>query len=346
MLPNNSLTIPESAYTAKYTLDEILFPKIEAHTEGRLKVSELHEIWYGEYGNPKGMPVVFLHGGPGAGCGPNDMRFFDPEFYRIILFDQRGTKRSTPFSEIKENNTQHLIADIEKLRLHLQIEKWLVFGGSWGSALAVLYGEAYPTACLGFVLRGIFLGTQEELENVYAMNDIFPDLHDELRQFIPLEEQNDLLTAYHKRLFDIDPAIAIPAAKSFTKYDLMASFLMHSAEKVEPLLQDEKFVLGLSRLFTHYAINHCFVEEAQIISDLPKIHHLPAIIVQGRYDIICRPKAAYKLHQDWAGSKLVLVQDAGHASIEPGVAKALVGSTEEFKRNFENENSRRASTTQ
>lgn len=192
----SAITIPESSYTLKYSLDEVLFPKIAPNFEGHLKVSDLHELWYAEYGNPEGMPVIFLHGGPGGGCGSYDARFFNPEFYRIILFDQRGAGRSMPLYELKDNNTQELIADIEKIRMHCGVDKWLVFGGSWGSLLSILYGQTHPDRCLGFVLRGIVMGSEAELANIYAMGDVFPESFDELEKFIPKNERHNLMEAY------------------------------------------------------------------------------------------------------------------------------------------------------
>lgn len=322
------LSITESVYELKAPLESILFPKISPTVEGYLKVSDTHNIWYAEYGNPSGIAVVVIHGGPGGGASENDMRFFDPQIYRIILFDQRGAKRSLPFGELRENNTQALVKDIEILRKHLGVDKWLVFGGSWGSALSMLYGQAYPSSCLGFVLRGIFLGSKEEYEQLWQMNDIFPDLCDELEKFLPEEERADLISSYYKRFINIDPAVHMPAARQFAKYDFTASFLMNSSIEREVVSNsDEKLILGVSRLFTHYCVNRFFITSEQIIDNIYKISHLPAIIVHGRYDVICRAKSAYKLYKSWSNSELVFVQDAGHASIEPGIAKALVEAT-------------------
>lgn len=326
-----SITIPESAYTLKYTADHVLFPEIKPYIEGCLKVSDLHELWYAEYGNPNGAPVIFLHGGPGGGCDPDDARFFNPAFYRIILFDQRGSGRSTPLYEMKENNTQNLIADIEKIRIHCGVDKWLVFGGSWGSALSMLYGQAHPDRCLGFVLRGIFLGSDEETANIYKMGDIFPESYDEFEQPIPENERGDLMNAYFKRFCDPDPEVCMTAAGAFAKYDIGASFLMDSKEKVERILAEEGVFLAMAKFFTNYALNKCFIAENQIMNDLHKISHLPAIIVHGRYDIVCKVKNAYKLHKNWDGSELFIIQDAGHASTEPGIAKILVYATEKMR---------------
>ena len=208
----------ESAYIAKYTLEDVLYPIIKPLNEGYLKVSDLHEIYFAEYGNPKGIPVVNIHGGPGAGSSANDMRFFDPKHYRIILFDQRGAKRSKPLASIKENTTADLISDLEKLRKALKIDKWLVFGGSWGSALALAYGQTHPKQCLGFVLRGIFLGNEEEYLQVwYGMQDIFPEAWEEFNNFLPANERKDLVTSYYKRITHSDAKIHMPAARAFIK---------------------------------------------------------------------------------------------------------------------------------
>ncbi len=241
----SSITIPESAYIPKYTLDEILFPKIEANFESHLKVSDIHEIWYAEYGNPHGIPVIFVHGGPGGGCWPDDARFFNPEHYRVILFDQRGANRSKPLYEMAENTTQNLIADMEKLRNHLGIEKWLLFGGSWGSTLSMLYGQAHPERCLGFMLRGIFTATDEEVNNIYAMGDIFPENYDEFESFIPEDERGDLLGAYFKKFCDPDPKVCMEAAKICMKYDFEASFLMNE-RVIRPSQPDSNEYLKVS----------------------------------------------------------------------------------------------------
>jgi proline iminopeptidase len=329
--PTN-ITIPESVYELKVSNEETLFPAIKPSHEGYLKVSDLHQIWYAEYGNPKGMPVVVVHGGPGAGSGDNDMRFFDPEHYRIILFDQRGAYRSKPFAEIKDNTPQTSIEDMEKLRKYLNIEKWLVFGGSWGSTLSLAYGEAYPDRVHGFILRGIFLGRDTERDNVwYGMQDTFPEVWEEYVQFLPEKERKDLMTSYYKRLINPDPKIHMPAARSFLKYDFTAAFLTHNSKRIDEILKDDKLILGCARMFAHYSVNNFFFKENQILDNLSKIKHLPAIIVHGRYDTICRAKSAYELHKNWPGSELKFIQDASHSASEPGITKALVEATEKMK---------------
>lgn len=321
------------AYIPQYTLEDVLYPALKPFDEGYLKVSDIHQIYFAEYGNPKGIPVVNVHGGPGAGSGANDMRFFDPKYYRIILLDQRGAKRSKPFASIKENTTAHLISDLEKLRKALKIDKWLVFGGSWGSALALAYGQAHPKQCLGFVLRGIFLGNEEEYLQVwYGMQDIFPEAWEEFNNFIPDSERKDLVTAYYKRLINPNPKIHMPAAQAFIKYDFSCATLLIDPIKIKKRLEDEVLVLGLARIFAHYSMNKFFFTQNQLLNGVKKIAHLPAIIVHGRYDVICRVKSAYKLHQNWPASELVIVPDAGHSSLEPSVARALVNAAKKMQK--------------
>jgi len=327
-----SLSLSEPMYAPLKTLDDILFPPILPYAENHLKVSHIHSLWYAQYGNPTGVPVIVLHGGPGMGCGSNDMRYFDPTYYRIILFDQRGAHRSIPFGEVRENSSQHLISDIEALRQHLHIPKWLVFGGSWGSTLALLYGEAHPEYCLGFVLRGIFLGRKSEYQQFwYGMRDTYPESWDELQKFLPVHERKDLIHSYYKRLMNNDPQVHLPAARALMKYDLTASFLRHQPEIIEKVLQNDILTLGTARMLAYYGEHHFFLNHNQILNNLFKIQHLPAYMVHGRYDTLCRAKTAYELHQKWPGSHLTLVQDAGHAALEPGIAQALVAATEKIK---------------
>lgn len=326
-----SVSIPPLVYKLEQDLNSVLFPEISPYEEGTLQVSPTHRIWYAQYGNPKGVPVVVLHGGPGFGCSPRDMRFFDPQFYRIILLDQRGAGRSTPHASLEENNTQKLVADIEALRAHLQVTQWVIFGGSWGSALALTYAQAHPERCLGFVLRGIFLGTKAEvLQLWYGMKDTFPEVWDEFNAFIPPNEQADLISAFHKRLNDPDPKVHMPAALAFAKYDFTAAFAL-TAPLIDAMLRDEKMVLGVARIFTHFTTHDFFLEPDQIVRNLKKINHLPLFIVHGRFDTICRAKVAYELAKNWPGSKLSFIQDAGHSAAEPGIAKALVEATQKMK---------------
>jgi proline iminopeptidase len=299
-------------------------------SEGYLQVSPLHQVWYEEYGNPKGIPVVVLHGGPGAGC-TDEMKFFDLNTWHVILLDQRGAKRSKPFAEIKENTTQDLISDIELLRKKLGIEKWVLFGGSWGSALAIAYGEAHPDHVLGFILRGVFLGTKAEVSHLwYGIRSTFPDTWQALYDFIPSSERTDLITAYVQRILGSNSRIALDAARVLMRYDFTCSFLQITPEKLNALLSDDTLVLGIAKIFSHYVSHNFFLEDNQLFENVYRIQHLPLIIVHGRYDMITLPKTAYALHKSWPGSELVFVT-SGHAAEEPATKHALIEATEHMK---------------
>jgi proline iminopeptidase len=313
-------------YQLMHRAEEFLL--IEPFHEGYLSVSKEHRLWYAEYGNKDGIPVIFVHGGPGGGSGPKDLQFLDPSFYRIILCDQRGAGRSEPNAEIKRNTTSHLVEDFESLRKHLGIERWVLFGGSWGSALALIYGETHPDRVLGFILRGIFLGTKAEfLKLWYGMGDIYPEAFAKYYRFIPEEERVDIIAAYYRRLLDADPKVHMPAARSFCEYDFTCATLFDKT-KLLTQLADDRRVLALARLFAHYSINNFFLTENQIIKNLSKIILLPLIIVHGRYDVICRASNAFKLYEHWPKSKLIIVQDGGHSNQEPSMIKALVEAGE------------------
>jgi proline iminopeptidase len=306
-----------------------LFPSIMPSRHGMLEVDELHTIYWEEVGNPHGVPVLFLHGGPGAGLSPQHRRFFDPHYYRIILFDQRGAGKSTPLGEWRNNTTQLLIQDIEKLRARFGIAQWLVFGGSWGSTLALAYGQAHPERCLGFVLRGIFLCTADEIEwFLHGVQWFYPELYDEFIAPIPVEERGDLLKAYTARMQSDDPACYWPAARAWSRFEGRRVFLMPQPDEA----LSDTLDLGVGRLESHYMANLGFLEEGQLMRDVGRIAHLPAVIVQGRYDVICPPVSAYRLHQAWPGSKLRIIADAGHGALETGISQALVAATEQFKR--------------
>lgn len=311
--------------------EQILFPAIEPYQTGRLPVDELHTLYWEECGNPNGVPVLFLHGGPGGGLTAKHRRFFDPAYYRIVLFDQRGAGKSTPLGEYRNNTTQLLIADIERLRHMLGIEQWLVFGGSWGSTLALAYGQAHPERCTGFVLRGIFLCTRAEID--WFLNGVkwfYPEAHAQFVAPIPQHERDDPLRAYQKRLFSEDPAIYLPAARTWSRYEGSCLFLRPDPEAIEQF-SSEAVSLGLGRLEAHYFLNNGFFMEDQLIRNVDRIRHLPAVIVQGRYDIVCPPLSAYRLHEAWPQAKFHMIADAGHAATEPGTAAALVAATEQFK---------------
>ena len=308
-----------------------LFPEIQPYTSGHLSVDHGHSLYWEECGNPNGAPVLFLHGGPGAGLSPAYRRFFDPAHYRIVLFDQRGAGKSTPLGEYRHNTTSLLIQDIEAIRAMLKIDQWLVFGGSWGSTLALAYGEAHPDACLGFVLRGIFLVTKAEVEwFIHGINWFYPEVFADFAAAVPEDERHDLLAAYGKRLFSGDPSVYLPAAKSWSRYESSCLYLEPQAGAVEEFEKVE-VSLGLGRLEAHYMMHAGFMEEDQLIKNIGKIRHLPAVIVQGRYDVICPPNSAFRLHQAWPGSVLKVIGNAGHASLEPGITSALVAAIEQFK---------------
>jgi proline iminopeptidase len=297
-----------------------------------LAVDALHTLYWEECGNPDGEPVLFLHGGPGAGLSPRHRRFFDPAHYRIVLFDQRGAGKSTPLGEFRDNTTQLLVDDIERLRVMLGIDQWLVFGGSWGSTLALAYGEAHPQRCLGFVLRGIFLCTRPEID--WFLNGIrwfFPEVHAEFVAPIPPDERGDLLHAYAQRLFSDDPATYTAAARSWSRYEGRCLFLRPDLEAIDEFSEDA-VSLGIGRLEAHYFLHHGFLGADQLIRNIDRIRHLPAVIVQGRYDVVCPPATAARLHAAWPQAKFHLIADAGHSGFEPGIAAALVAATEQFKR--------------
>lgn len=306
-----------------------LFPPISPLSQGMLEVDALHTLYWEEVGNPNGIPVVFLHGGPGAGLSPQHRRFFDPEHYRVILFDQRGAGKSTPLGEWRNNTTQLLIDDIERLRKLFGVEQWLVFGGSWGSTLALAYGQAHPERCLGFILRGIFLCTLAEVEwFINGVQWFYPELYEEFVALIAQQERGDLLQAYTKRMLSDDPALYWPAARAWSRFEGRRVFLLPQPEEAPSDTLD----LGVGRLESHYMANAAFLAEGQLLAEVGRIAHLPAVIVQGRYDVICPPRTAHQLHQAWPGSFMRMIPDAGHGAMETGIARALVDATEQFRR--------------
>ncbi|HEY4541920.1 MAG TPA: prolyl aminopeptidase [Noviherbaspirillum sp.] len=312
------------------TIEDILFPPIEPHRSGMLPVDDIHTLYWEESGNPDGVPVLFLHGGPGGGSSPRQRSFFDPARYRIVLFDQRGAGKSTPLGEVRNNTTPLLIEDIERLRIMLGIERWLVFGGSWGSTLALAYGQTHPERCLGFVLRGIFLCTPEEIEwFLNGMRWFFPEQHAAFVAPIPEAERHDLLQAYARRLFDADPAVYTAAARTWSRYEGACLFLRPNPQAIADFSVDQ-VCLGIGRLEAHYFLQHGFFEPDQLIRNIARIRHLPAVIVQGRYDVVCPPQAAFRLHAAWPEAQLQVIDDAGHSGYEPGIARALVAATESF----------------
>jgi proline iminopeptidase len=340
----DDITVAPPVYLLQQGLEDVLFRPIKPYYEGHLKVSPIHSLWYAQFGNPQGVPVLVVHGGPGFSCSLWDMRFFDPAYYRIILVDQRGAGRSLPFGEMKENTTQDLIEDMERLRNHLGFDKWVLFGGSWGSALSVLYGEAHPSSCLGFILRGVFLATHAAVQQVwYGMRAQYPDEWEKLVNFLPESERGDLLTAFYKRVNDPDPLVHLPAARAFMKYDLDCAFAL-GAPPLE-ILENDKVIVGTARTFTHYCVNKLFLKDNQLLDGLAKIQHLSVFMINGRFDALCPLSSAFDLHKQWSGSKLVIVPDAGHSATEPGIAKSLVEATQNFKSLLSPVTKKRASVT-
>lgn len=310
---------------------EQLYPPIDPYESGRLALDGGHVMYWEQSGNPDGIPVVFLHGGPGAGATPVHRRFFDPAAYRTVIYDQRGAGRSQPQGLLEDNTTPHLVSDIETLRVHLGVERWLVFGGSWGSTLAIAYGEAYPDCCLGFVLRGIFLGRQSELDwFLYGMRTVFPEFWDRFVELLDPDEHDDILNGYHRRLMNPDKGIHLPAARAWSAYEGACSTLLPSPETVAAFSGDA-LAYALSRIETHYFVNDLFMAEGALLNDIDRIRHLPGIIVQGRYDMVCPIGTANALHQAWPEADYVVIPDAGHSAMEPGIRAALVRATERLK---------------
>jgi len=307
-----------------------LFPEIEPHASGRLPLDARHAMYWEVSGNPDGIPVVFLHGGPGSGASPSHRRFFDPARYRIVIFDQRGSGRSTPLGAIEDNTTPLLIADVERLRRHLAIERWLIFGGSWGSTLALAYGEAHPERCLGFVLRGIFLCRPAEIDwFLYGMRNVFPDVWRNFAEFIPPGERDDLLAAYRRRLEDPDPAVHLPAARTWSLYEGACSTLMPSEDAMRHF-GDDGVALGLARIEAHYFAHDIFLPRDSLLANVGRIRHLPCVIVQGRYDMVCPAVSAFDLKAAWPEAELIVVPDAGHSAWEPGIRAHLVAAVARF----------------
>ena len=311
-----------------------LYPEVEPFRTGRLAVSKVHEIYFEESGNPNGKPVVFLHGGPGGGTEPKHRRYFDPSAYRIVLFDQRGCGRSTPFASVDDNTTWHLVSDIEALRTHLGIDKWMVFGGSWGSTLALAYAETHPTHVTELVLRGIFLLRREEIRWFYqeGASWLFPDAWHEYVDHIPQEERGDLLQAYCRRLTSSDPSVQRAAARVWSVWEGKTSCLVPNAELIARSAGEE-FALAFARIESHYFVHDGWLAgEKALLANVDKIRKIPGVIVQGRYDVVCPAKSAWDLHTAWPEADLRIVPDAGHAASEPGIIHELVSATDRFRR--------------
>jgi proline iminopeptidase len=311
-----------------------LFPEIGANRTGRLRVSDVHELYFEESGNPAGKPVVFVHGGPGGGTEPKHRRFFDPDVYRIVLFDQRGCGQSTPHASLVDNTTWHLVSDMEALRGHLGIERWQVFGGSWGSTLALAYAEAHPDRVTELVLRGIFMLRKQEIDWFYqgGASALFPDAWEGYLAPIPEGERHDLLHAYHRRLTSDDPAVRTAAARAWSIWEGSTSHLYVDPEEVGRT-GEEQFALAFARIECHYFVNRGFFQpETQLLDGVPRIRHIPAVIVQGRYDVVCPMETAWALHRAWPEAEFRLVPDAGHSAFEPGIVHELVEATDRFRK--------------
>lgn len=310
---------------------DALFPPIDPYQSGHLQVDGLHTLYWEQSGQPQGVPVVFLHGGPGAGASPTHRRFFDPRHYRIIVFDQRGAGRSRPLGAVRDNTTAHLVGDIEALRQHLGIARWHIFGGSWGSTLALAYAQAHPERCLSLTLRGIFLMRRSEIDwFLYGMKAIYPEAWRVFAGFIPEAERGDLLTAFHRRLMDPDPAVHMPAARAWSIYEGSCSTLLPNPETVAAAGEDTH-ALGLARIEAHFFKHNLFDPEDRLLHGLDRIRRLPATIVQGRYDIVCPIVTADELVRAWPEARYVVVPDAGHSAMEPGIRAALVEAMQRFR---------------
>lgn len=309
------------------------YPAIEPYAAGHLRVSATHEIYWEQSGNPRGKPVIFVHGGPGAGAGTQSRRFFDPQAYRIIVFDQRGCGRSRPIASLEDNTTWHLVADMEQLRTHLNIERWQVFGGSWGSTLALAYAQTHPQRVSELVLRGIFLLRHWELQWFYQQgaSAIFPDRYADYIAAIPLDERHDLIGAFHRRLISDDYTQRIAAAKAWAIWEAATSFLKPNDGNINSWGQPD-FALAVARIECHYFVNKgFFTRDDQLLKNIDVMRHIPAVIVQGRYDVVCPMQTAWELHQAWPEAQFHVSPDAGHSAYEPGNMDALINATDKFR---------------
>lgn len=307
------------------------YPEIKPYQRHMIVVDEPHEIYVDESGNPDGIPVLFVHGGPGAGCGKYDRRFFDPEVYRIVLFDQRGAGRSRPHASLEGNTTQALVADMEKIREALGIDKWVLFGGSWGSTLSLVYAETYPERVLGLVLRGIFLCRPKDLHWFYqeGASRLFPDYWEEFIHPIPQEERHNMMAAYYQHLISDNQILQMTAAKAWAGWEGKTATLRPNQEVVDSFTEPHR-ALSLARIEAHYFVNNVFLPDNFILDNAHKLTNIPGVIVHGRYDVICPLDNAYELNQLWPDSELHIIREAGHASREPGIVDALIRATDEM----------------
>ncbi len=314
----------------------MLYPEVKPYNKFRLKVSDLHEIYVEECGNPQGIPVIVVHGGPGAGCDANMRRFFDTTHYRIVLFDQRGAGRSSPHAELEQNTTGDLIDDMEAIRTRLGIEQWVLFGGSWGSTLSLAYAQKHSRRVLGLILRGIFLCRDQDLHWFYqdGASHVFPDYWEDYQRLIPVIERDDYIAAYHRRLVGSDDVLRMAAAKAWSVWEARCATLRPNHDVVEHFA-DPHVAMSLARIEAHYFVNHIFLEPNQLLRDAGKLSGLPGTIVHGRYDMVCPLDNAVELHRAWLDSHLEIVRDAGHSALEPGIVDALVRATRDMANRFQ-----------
>ena len=308
-----------------------LYPAIEPYLRHTIGVEQPHRIYVEECGNPNGIPVLFVHGGPGGACEPVHRQFFNPDLYRIILFDQRGCGRSSPHAELRGNNTQALLSDIETIRGQLRVERWLVFGGSWGSTLGLIYAETFPGRVLGLVLRGVFLCREQDISWFYqnGASKLFPDYWRDFIAPIALTRRDDMVGAYYELLTGEDEVNRLAAARAWSVWEGRTSTLRSNPALVKQF-GNPHFALGMARLECHYFVNHCFIEPNQILDQAARLQDIPGVIVQGRYDVVCPMDQAYALHQAWSRSRIEIIEAAGHSAAEPGIVDALVRATDAF----------------
>ncbi len=314
-----------------------LYPEIKPYARHELAVEPPHVLYVDESGSPDGLPVVFIHGGPGAGCDASSRRFFDPNVYRIVTFDQRGCGRSTPHASLENNTTWHLVEDMERIRQHLGIDKWVLFGGSWGSTLALAYAQKHPQRVHALILRGVFLCRREDFHWFYqeGAGRMFPDYWHDYLAPIPAEERGDMMSAYYRRLTGSDQIAQMGAAKAWSCWEGRTATLRPNHQVVERFTEVHR-AMSIARIECHYFVNDAFLEPNQLLRDMPKIAHLPGVIVHGRYDVICPLDNAWALHQAWPNSELQIIREAGHSAAEPGIIDALVRATGEMARRLLN----------
>jgi proline iminopeptidase len=315
-------------------LHSVLYPESQPYADGYLPLDDRHVMYWETSGNPHGIPVLFLHGGPGAGANAAHRRFFDPGSYRVVIFDQRGAGRSRPHADLTDNTTRHLVADIDRLRAHLGIRSWVLFGGSWGSTLALAYAQAFPHSCAGLVLRGIFLCRQREIDwFLYGMRQIYPEAWEKFANAIPAGERGDLLTAYLRRLTDPDSAIHMAAARSWIAYEAACSTLV--PRSVSATAENDQIALCVARIEAHYFRHRGFLREDELLSGMHRLRGVPGMIIHGRYDVVCPAATAYELHKAWPEAEYTLIPDAGHSAWEPGICTELVAAMDRLKRHPE-----------